>query len=142
MNLIKWKWFMPRQCRWWWWNKWVMRTEVKNFIVLIIVIRVNLADQRPFDLRSPINVCRECGIVFARKFNVVYVHGRIRCVVKEEIVTKIKWRLRCWNWRREARIFFIKKYWIVWLIVWTLIICGFWIMTPIVLRSNVHRNQI
>ena len=77
----------------------MMRTEVKNFIVLMIVIRVNLVDQSSFDLRSPLNGCRDYEIIISRKFNVVDTQNRIRCIVMEATVTEIKWRLNSRIWR-------------------------------------------
>ena len=70
-----------------------MRIEVKNVISLMIVIRAKLEDQMPFYLRSPFNSCRYCEIVFAIKFYVVDAQSRIRCIVMEMIVVKIKCRL-------------------------------------------------
>ena len=67
-----------------------MRTDIKNFIALIIVARVKLTDQRLFDLRSPLNVCRHCEIILARKFNVVDAQSLISCVVMETTMDQIK----------------------------------------------------
>ena len=57
------------------------------------MIRANLADQRPFDLRSLFNGCRYCEIVLARKFDVVDAQNRTMCVVIEMAMVEIKWRL-------------------------------------------------
>ena len=70
-----------------------MKTEVKNFIALMIVIRVNFAGQRTFDLRSPLNGYRDFEIVFARKFDVIDMKIRLMFVAMEMIVVEIKWRL-------------------------------------------------
>ena len=47
----------------------------------MIVIRVNIAYQRSFDLRYHRNGCMNCEIVLAIKCDVVYVKSRIRCDV-------------------------------------------------------------
>ena len=59
----------------------------------MIVIRANLVDQWLFDLRYPLNIYRECEIVFARKFDVVGAQSRIRCVMMGMTVIEIMWRL-------------------------------------------------
>ena len=55
----------------------------------MIVIRVNLADQRPFDLRSPLNGCRDCEVVFTIKFDVAGTQSGIRSAVVDMNVAKI-----------------------------------------------------
>ena len=57
------------------------------------MIRVNLAGQSSFDLRSPLNGCRDYEIVFAREFDVVDACSRTRRAVVEMIVVEIKHRL-------------------------------------------------
>ena len=70
-----------------------MRTEVKNFVVLMIVVLANLVDQRQFDPRSPLNGHRVCGIIFARKFDVTDAQSRVGRIVMKVIVVESKWRL-------------------------------------------------
>ena len=57
---------------------------------MMIVVCFNLTDQRSFHLMSTLNGCRGCEIVLARKFDVIDVQSRIRCVVMELIVVEIK----------------------------------------------------
>ena len=92
-----------RWCRLWLWSKRIMRTEVNSFIDLMIVIRVNLVLKRPFDLKSPLNGCMRCEIVFVIKCYVIDVQSRLMCVVIETIVAEIKWRLSYRTWRQDAR---------------------------------------
>ena len=63
----------------------------------MIAISVNLADQMLFDLRFTLNDCREYEIYFARKFDVADAQSRIKCVMMEMNVAKIKWELSSRN---------------------------------------------
>ena len=56
----------------------------------MIVIRTNFTDQRQFDLRSHVNDCRDCEIVFTIKFDVAGAHSRSRVSVIEITMAKTK----------------------------------------------------
>ena len=58
---------------------------------------MNLLDQRPFDLRYPLNGHRDCEIVFSRKFDVVDAQSGIKCVAMDMTVAEIKCRLSSRN---------------------------------------------
>ena len=117
------------------------------------MIRVNLTDQKTFDLRSPFNVFRDYEIDFASdracsfwivrdcifftlEFSVVEAQGRIRWIVVEMTRDEIKWSLNSWN-----RKCFIEKSSFFHVIFQIWIMCGFWITTLIILRVDANGNQ-
>ena len=108
----------------------------------MILIRVNLVEQMPFDLRSHLNSHSDCDSIFAIKFDVVDVQIRIRCIVMEMTMAEIEWRLIYRTWTCKDRKVFIKKSWTVYPKSWTQIIYGFWTMTQIILRYAVDGTQI